>query len=108
MVVQTAATAAVEGTKTIAAAAVERAAGTAAADGEGAHRSGGCENRSIVGCRSPEGRIRLRSQAGGLAKRPYVTRVAKPEAVMAATFGVYGKTLTQIALGIHETTTLQN
>ncbi len=36
-----------------------------------------------------------------------MTRVAKPEAVMAATFGVYGKTLTQIALGIHETTTLQ-
>ncbi len=66
----------------------------------GAHRSGGGENRSIVDHRAPEGRISLRSQAGGLAKRPNVTRA--PEAAAAATFGVYGKTLTQKALGIHD------
>jgi hypothetical protein len=66
-----------------------------------AHSSGGGENRSIVDHGAPEGRISLRSQAGGLAKRPNVTRAAAPEAATATTFGVYGKPLTQEALGIH-------
>ncbi len=63
-------------------------------------RNGG-ENRSIVDHGSPEGRISLRSQAGGLAKRPNVTRATAPEAATVATFGVYGEPLTQEALGIH-------
>ncbi len=63
-------------------------------------RSG--ENRSVVDHGAPEGRISLRSQAAGLAKRPYVTSVAAPEAATAATFGVFGKTLTQEASGIQD------
>ncbi len=42
----------------------------------GAYSSGGVENRSIVDQGAPEGRISLRSQAGGLAKRSYVTSAA--------------------------------
>ncbi len=69
---------------------------------ERAHSSGVGENRSIVDHGTPEGRISLRSQAGGLAKRPYVTSAAAPEAAMPATSSVYGETLTQEALGIHD------
>jgi hypothetical protein len=67
----------------------------------GAH-SGGGEDRSIVDHRAPERRICLRSQAGGLAKRPYVTRAATPEAVTAAAFSVDRETLTQDALGVQD------
>jgi len=61
---------------------------------------GGGENRSIVDQGAPEGRISLRSQAGGLAKRAYVTSAAAPEAAAAATFSVDGESLTQEALRI--------
>jgi hypothetical protein len=68
----------------------------------GAYSSGGGENRSIVDQGAPEGRFGLRSQAGGLAKRAYVTSAAAPETAAAATFRVDGKTLTQEALMIHD------
>jgi hypothetical protein len=69
---------------------------------ERAYSSGSGENRSIVDQGAPERRISLRSQAGGLAKRAYVTSAAAPETAAAATFRVDGETLTQEALRIHD------
>ena len=68
----------------------------------GAFSSGSGENRSIVDHGAPERRISLRSQAGGLAKRAYVTSAAATETAVAATIRVNGETLTQEALRIHD------